>query len=292
MNLIDIKNKEYPDLLKTIKNPPQKIYTKGKKKLLSKTCISIIGTRECSETGFELAKKFSRELSNKGFCIVSGMARGIDTAAHIGALEANGETIAVLPCGFDNIFPKENENLFNRITNQGLAITEYNKTEIADSKKFIERNRIVSGLSIATLVIEAGYRSGTSVTAKFAMKEGRKVFCIPHEIKNKYGIGTNELIRRGGILVTNVKEILEEFPEIIIQKNIKPKNDFKIKMDIKPEYKKIYKTLINEKLTIDEISRNLKMDISTTNYLLTLMELEGLVQQLPGKEFRCIELTN
>ena len=294
MKEIKKNDEKYSNLLKRISNSPKKILAMGNTELLNSNCISIIGARECSEEGFKLAKKFSKELSKNGFCIVSGMAVGIDTAAHIGALEATGETIAVLPCGFNNIFPKENEELFKDIVKSGLAITEYEENTKANSKKFVERNRIVSGLSIATLVIEACYRSGTSITAKLAMAEKRKVFCIPHEIHNKYGVGTNELIRRGAILVTSVEQIIEEFPNLIEKREFKPKKEINnVSIDrIKPEYRSIYKILRGEKLTIDIISRKLKLDVSKVNSLLTLMELEGLVEELPGKEFKCTNHMN
>lgn len=161
----------------------------GNKKILETNAISIIGSRSCSENGARIAKKFAKDLVEQNITIVSGMAEGIDTAAHIGALEAGGITIAVLGCGFNHIYPEENIPLFEQIIeNGGAVITEYPPSTYAKSDQFIARNRIVSGLSMGTLVVEAAYRSGTSVTAEIAKKQGRKVFCIPHERDNMHGV--------------------------------------------------------------------------------------------------------
>lgn len=186
---ITIESKWYPQKLKEIKNPPQVLYIEGNKNILSNNCVSIIGSRSCSEEGFKTAKKFAKDLVGQNITIVSGMASGIDSAAHIGALEAGGTTIAVLGCGFKHIYPEENIPLFQQIIeNGGAIITEYSPDTYAKSEQFLARNRIVSALSLGTLVVEATYRSGTSVTAKMAQKQGRKVFCIPHEKDNKYGV--------------------------------------------------------------------------------------------------------
>lgn len=186
---ITIDSKWYPTKLREISKPPQVLYVEGNKKILSTNSISIIGSRLCSNEGKKIAKKFAKDLVNQNITIVSGMANGIDTSAHIGALEANGITIAVLGSGFEHIYPTENIPLFHKIVASGGAvITEYLPNTYAKSAQFLERNRIVSGLSMGTLVVEAAYRSGTSVTAKIAEEQGRKVFCLPHETNNIHGI--------------------------------------------------------------------------------------------------------
>ena len=177
---INIQSLEYPEKLRKIEKPPNQLYLKGNIELLKKPAIAIIGSRKCTKYGEKIAKEFSKGLSLYGLTIISGMAEGIDSFAHIGSMENCGNTIAVLPCGFNNIYPKKNINLYNQILdNNGLVITEYEKDEKADSNKFLERNRIVSGLANGTLVIEGGYRSGTSVTANITKKQGKNVFCIP-----------------------------------------------------------------------------------------------------------------
>ena len=183
------ESEKYPKLLKQIKNMPQILYIEGDSDILNSNAISIIGSRACSEEGKLQAKKFAYDLACQNITIVSGMAAGIDTYAHIGALEACGKTVAVLGCGFKHIFPAENIGLYKKIIeNGGAVISEYPPYVSASSEKFIARNRIVSGLSFGVLVIEAAYRSGTSVTAAIAKEQGRKVFCIPHEMNNMHGV--------------------------------------------------------------------------------------------------------
>lgn len=216
----------YPNQLKIIPNPPKELYLEGNIELLNKQAIAIVGSRNCSENGKMLAMKFANELSRQGLVIVSGMAKGIDTASHKGCLVANGKTIAILGNGFNHIFPKENIELYKEIINKGgLIISEYSPEMKASSSHFLERNRIVSGISIGVLVIEAAYRSGTSVTAKHAIKQGRKVLVLPHEIGDVHGVGTNNLIRKGGRLITSTKEIMEEFEFL----NYKEIEEFDIK---------------------------------------------------------------
>ena len=185
---ITIDDLEYPNQLKKIENPPKSLYIEGNVGAIKATSIAIIGSRACSSNGAKLAKKFANELVLQDIAIVSGMAEGIDTAGHIGALDAGGTTIAVLGGGFNHIFPESNIGLFKRIVDAGGAvISEYPPDINVSSKQFLERNRIVSGLSIGVLVIEAAYGSGTSVTAALAKSQGKKVFCVPHEMDNIHG---------------------------------------------------------------------------------------------------------
>ena len=183
----------------------------GNLELLNNPIISIVGSRSCSENGKSWARKFAYELSQCGITIASGLAKGIDTVAHLYSYKEKGKTIAVLPNGFNHIFPKENIDLYEKILdNDGLIISEYPPDIKAKSKFFLERNRIVSGLSLGVLVVEAAHRSGTSVTAKLAQTQGRKVFALPHEIWDSHGVGTNRLIKTGATLVTCVEDILDE----------------------------------------------------------------------------------
>ena len=199
----------FPDKLRKISNPPEQLYLDGNINLLNSKCISIIGSRNCSENGQKIAKKFATELSTSGLTIVSGLAKGIDTVAHTFSYLNPGKTIAVLGCGLNNIFPEENIELAKKIVeNNGLIISEYPPNEEAKSKYFIERNRIVSALSLGILVVEAFSRSGTSATAKFAREQQREVFSVPHEIWDSRGVGTNMLIKNGAKLVTDTSDIL------------------------------------------------------------------------------------
>lgn len=202
---------------------------------------------------------------------------GIDSAAHIGALENNGKTIAILGSGFNNIFPKENIKLFHEIINNGgLVISEYPPDTKADSKRFLERNRLVSGISIGVLVIEALYRSGTSVTCKFAREQGKKIFCIPHNLENKYGIGTNKLLKNGAHLVTSAKDIISEYDFLNYKEQEKIKNE-KHHYKINVEYKDVYDILNGPPLNIEQICNKAKKPISQINNTLLMLELEGAI---------------
>lgn len=309
---ITIENNIYPQKLKEITNPPKQLYLEGNVQLLNENSIAIIGSRNCSENGKQLTRKFAYELSKQGLIIISGMAKGIDTIAHEETINAKGKTIAVLGSGFNNIFPKENSKLYKKILeNEGLIISEYAPEVQVQSKQFLERNRIVSGLSIGVLVIEAGYRSGTSVTAKIAKKQSRKVFVLPHEINDKYGVGTNKLIQKGAMLVTSTKDIIENFKflkykEILnhnrieknnMNSNNKLKNNLNIKSDIKSniqssvktnikfnnkEEKEIYNLVKNNINNINEIFKSSKIPVNKINETLLILELENYIEKSKG----------
>ena len=197
------------------------LYLKGNVNLLNNFSIAIIGSRSCTKNGKNLAQKFSSELSQCGITIVSGLALGIDTFAHLSSYDKLGKTIAILGCGFNHIFPEENTYLFNKIIeNGGLVVSEYPPDTKYKSNYFLDRNRIVSGLSLGVLVVEAAYRSGTSVTARLAEEQERKVFALPHEIYDSHGVGTNRLLKNGAILVTCIDDILSEFNLLKLKENL------------------------------------------------------------------------
>ncbi len=293
MKIKEIKYNDdrYPKLLRNIKEPPEKLYVLGSTEILNKPGIAIIGSRKCTEAGKKIARNFASKLSSVGICINSGMAIGIDTQAHLGALSQTGNTVAVLGCGLNNIYPKENEELFYKIINNGGAIiSEYEKNVQPESKRFIQRNRIVSGMSIGVLVIEAAYRSGTSITAQFAKREKKPIFCIPHDISDKLGIGTNRLLQRGAKCVVSINDILKEY-DFLRELNtncVKHNNEGKIDIDINvipKEYVEIYKCLKDEPIDINYICKNTKMNVNEISAGLTILELEGYINQLPGNKF-------
>ena len=284
---ITIQDKEYPDRLRKIKNPPKQLYLKGNIELLNENIISIIGSRNCTENGKKLARKFAYELSNQGLIIASGKAKGIDTQAHIATLEAKGKTIAVLGSGLNNIFPKENKELYDEILkNNGLIISEYAPDTQPVSKLFLERNRIVSGISIGILVVEAAFRSGTSVTAKLAKEQGKKVFVIPHEIDDIHGVGTNKLIRQGATLVTSTKEIIEEFKFLNYKEIENIEEDNKKKFENK-EYQKIYELIESGAVTINQICKKSGRTVKDINNILLMLEIEGYITKSVGG-YKCV----
>ena len=206
---IDMNSKYYPERLRNIDNPPKQLYCLGNLELLNyEKNIAIIGSRYCSYYGERVTKDFSFNLAKENVAIVSGLAKGIDSFAHIGALNAKGKTIAVLGSGLDNIYPKENINLAHSIIkNNGLVITEYPLGTLPLKQNFPARNRIISGLSDKILVTEARKNSGTNITVNFALEQGKDIFVIPGNIYSKTSDGTNFMISEGAIPVVSYKEI-------------------------------------------------------------------------------------
>ena len=210
IKIINISDDNYPAKLKNIYAPPITIFAKGDISLLNSKSIAIVGSREPSKYGIYVAEKFSKELSKEGITIVSGLARGIDTFAHVGALSSFGKTIAVLGSGIDIVYPKENAKYYREISEKGLIISEYIVGTAPESKNFPQRNRIISGLSDGVLVVEARKNSGTMITTDFALEQGKELYVIPGNITSNLSAGTNNLIKEGAKLVTDVYEILED----------------------------------------------------------------------------------
>lgn len=211
MKIIYQAQKEYPKKLNNIFASPAKLYLVGDEKILNKPSIAIIGCREASDYGKKVAFNFAYELAQKGFVIISGLARGIDTYAHLGAVKANGKTIAVLGSGLKNIYPAENKSLCKEIVKKsGVVITEYEPHIKPVGVNFPARNRIISGLSNGVLVVEAKQKSGTLITVDYALEQGKDVFVIPGNITSTNSYGTNELMKQGAKPVTNIQEIIDE----------------------------------------------------------------------------------
>lgn len=300
--IIKFCDQEYPEQLKKIKNPPKQLYVKGNVQNLKEYGIAVIGTRDCTNYGRKVCKVFVNNLVGYKLNIISGLAVGIDSCAHKTCLQANGKTIAVLPSGFDNIFPKENEELLNQILESGgTVVTEYPPEFEKTQESCKERNRIVSGLAIATLVVEAEKRTGTTITVRYTNEQNKKVFCIPSSLLNSKGVGTNQMIKANKAkLVTKVEDIIEEFPELKLKRkeyfdfveikseNAKKKKEAKAKIVLKidEENIEVYKTLSKNPKTIDEIAQVLNKPISEITYKLTLLELQGVIEEAPGKKFK------
>lgn len=212
IEIITIKDKQYPQILKEIYDPPIAIYLIGNKDILNNTNIAIIGCRECSEYGKNMARQLAYNISKHKINIVSGLAKGIDVEGHIGAIQANEKTIAVLGNGIDTIYPKGNIKVAKEIIEKGGAIiSEYPLGTMPERKNFPERNRIVSGMSKGVIVVEAKEKSGTLITVDFALEQGRDVFVVPGNLNSENSIGTNELIKQGAKIITNYKDIIEEY---------------------------------------------------------------------------------
>ena len=281
--VINFEDIEYPESLRMIENAPKKIYAMGNINLLKDENISVVGTRRISDYGKRYGKEICKDLVLRDIPIVSGLAIGTDTLAHETALKYGGKTIAVLPSGFENIFPQKNEKLAREIVEKGgLLVSEYSPKTVSDSSKFLERNRIVAGLGIALVVIEALKISGTSVTARIAKSQGKKVFALPGSLDSKYSVGTNNLIKNGANLITSAVDIIKSYPQF---ENRKLKTE--ASQNIKEEYKKIFFNIFSDKyLSLEEIIKKTGMPTREVITKLTLMELEEIVEQEIGKGYR------
>ncbi len=289
IEVIDKTSEFYPELLRNIKKAPERLYVLGNLGNLNSRCFAIIGSRKCTEYGKNEGTRFAYDLAKQGFTIVSGLALGIDSSAHRGALEAKGKTIAVLGDGFDYIYPKENFNLFEEILeNDGTVITEYAPNIQACADNFRKRNRIVSGISLGVLVVEAAEHSGTGITVNYARSQKKPIFSIPSNINNLKGIGTNRLLKRDGILVTDVNDILKhyELPQIIQTRIEEIKKMSVESKKIKSEYKKIYDVICSGPIHINKISQKLNISIVELNSTLLIMELEGIIESLPANMYK------
>ncbi len=280
MKTIKITDKNYPKKLLEIEDPPKQLYVMGNEKLLNKDSIGIVGSRDCTQYGAKYAREFAQKISQKNICVISGMALGIDTQAHLGALKENGNTIAVLGAGFKHIYPKENVELFNKIIeNDGCVISEYSPETEVNLSRYPYRNRIISGLSMGILVVEARHRSGTSVTARYAKRQGKKIFCIPGNINLKTSVGTNRLIQDGAKLVIDTNDIFKEF-------NIETEeNQMEKDIQVEKEYLEIYNFLTYMPTNINIIAKKCKLEIAKLNQKLLMMEIKGYVKSMPGNEY-------
>lgn len=282
--IIEYASKWYPERLKNIERPPSRLYVLGNVEILNEIGIAVVGSRTNTQYGEKMCKTFTKNLVEYGFNIISGLAIGIDSIAHKTCIKNSGKTIAVLPSGLKNIYPEINIPLAKEILNNGGAlVTEYEPNTKADSKKFLERNRIVAGLGIGTLVVEAGYRSGTSVTANFTQKQGKNVFCIPSSLENIKGKTTNELIQKGARLVTEVNDILKCYPNINFSKKEAKQKD--IYIDIPQELLDVYKVINDNPKDINEIARTTGLSISEVNYKTLMLQIDNKIIELPGQKF-------
>ncbi len=284
---ISQENPAYPSLLKEIQNPPLKIYVLGELPTEQKPRIAIVGTRKASLQGQSIAKEMARKLAGAGAVIVSGLAMGIDTSAHEGTLSVNGQTIAVLACGLDTIYPRQNENLAKKILDfKGAIISEYPSKTPALPHQFLERNRIVSGLSIATIIIEAPLESGALVTARLAAEQGREVFVVPGPINHPNYRGSHKLIRDGARLVASVDDILEDLgleKQISRQPALQQSRDFEeqIKSKLNEEERLILEIIkdAGHPLNIDKIIEQTKLEPQIINQAIAPLILEGIIKE-------------
>ncbi len=283
--LVMFTSTDYPKALFQIPDPPPFIYVKG---LLSSgdVAIAIVGSRRATSYGLMTTGKLSGELASHGVCVVSGLARGVDTAAHKGALQAGGRTIGVLGCGIDKIYPPENRALFEEMAQKGCLISEYPLGTMPLAENFPRRNRIISGLSCGVLVIEAAENSGSLITAQYALEHGRDVFAVPGNISFATSRGCNRLIKQGAKLVDCVEDILEELPGR--ERFSKDAPLFQVSprsFALSPREAAIYELLVRSPLHIDDIISQTELTAGEVSSMLLHLELKGAVTPLPGTHY-------
>lgn len=289
IKVLTINDDLYPAYLKKIYNPPIVIYLKGTL-IENEKAIAVVGSRVATPYGLKMAETISYELSKCGITVISGMARGVDSKAHIGALNSGGRTIAVLGCGLDTAYPPENDKLMKRIEETGAVISEYVPGVMPFPQNFPARNRIISGISMGVVVIEANEKSGSLITADFALEQGREVFAVPGNVNSLYSKGTNKLIRDGAKIVTCIDDILEEVN--VFRNTSMSSFDQKVsQLDsifryLDADEKIIAECLYNEEMHINTLAKKSGMEIKNINAILVMLELKGVVDQLPGKIFK------
>jgi DNA processing protein len=299
---ITFQDPGYPERLKEIFDPPIVLYARGRKELLTANAVALVGSRRPTPYGKAVAEKMGRELSRLGITVVSGMARGVDAHAHQGALEGQGGTVAVLGCGVDVVYPKENRKLADQIAGKGLIISEFPMGSTAFPQNFPIRNRIISGASLGVMVVEGAQYSGSLITARLALDQGREVFAVPGSIVSKLSWGPNLLIKQGAKLVQEVGDVVEEMPlpvRRLLAENAQngagadggetfgPGQASLGQEQVSPLARKLMTSLrVDTSMHIDDIIRSYEQQ-SPSEILSALGELElfGVIKQLPGKYF-------
>ena len=291
VSLITLGDVHYPQNLFNIYDPPPILYVKGVIKKEDSFALAIVGSRSASLYGRLITEKISREMARRRVTVVSGMARGIDTCAHQGVLSARGRTIAVMGCGIDIIYPSENRELWEKIVANGAVISEFPFSTPPDKNNFPTRNRIISGLSLGVVVVEASIISGSLITARSAMDQGREVFAVPGNVNSQGSKGTNHLIKEGAKLVTDVNDIFEDiYPQYddgnpVPQPSGKEEEISEIAASLCPEAGMILAALSQHPIHVDDIIVKTKLSSSEVLCQLLDLELKGLARQLPGKMF-------
>ncbi len=283
----------YPRLLRETYDPPPLLYLRGNRELLTRYAIAIVGSRKPSPYGTQMAARLARDLSERGLCIASGLARGIDSCAHKGALDApRGATVAVLGCGIDVVYPKENRKLYKEIEDRGVLVSEFPLGAFPAPQNFPIRNRIIAGMSLGVVVVEGAQYSGSLITARLAMETGREVYAVPGNVTQPASFGPNQLIKQGAKLVTGWEDVVEELPTEIraelfpVASASAEERATLLEESLPPVEKTLYALLNTDTpVHVDELLESSGLTSSEVLSALFEMELKGAVRQLPGKQF-------
>lgn len=295
--LIALDSEDYPPRLKQIPDAPLLLYVQGDVKVLSQLGVAIVGTRRPSAYGSSVGHRLAHDLAQRQLVVVSGLARGVDSAAHRGALEAQGKTVAVLGSGVNVIYPRENKRLAEEIVKSGAVISEFPLGTGPTPENFPIRNRIISGLSLGVVVVEAAEYSGSLITARLALEQNREVFAVPGNITSAQSFGPNHLIKQGAKLVDQWMDVIEEFPAEVRMQLLPPAETLEgepmgahaaslFEASLSPEQKAVFEVLrADQALFVDDIAGGAKIPHPRVLGALLELEMNGLIRQLPGKNF-------
>ena len=287
-DIIVLEDERYPAALAAIHDPPPLLYVRGRLEKADALAFGVVGSRHCTYYGLEQAERFAQLLGRAGFTIVSGGARGIDSAAHRGALTAGGRTIAIMGCGLTELYPRENEKLFEQIVREdrGAIISELPMRTAVLGGNFPTRNRIISGLSLGVLIVEAARKSGSLLTAREAAEQGREVFAVPGRVDSPLSQGANELIRNGAILAQDLDDILEHLGDVGAKMVAEEPADGKpLPRGLDETESLLFGALRQGPMSLDELVRAGGIDSGKTASAMTMLVLKGLVVQQPGNVF-------
>ena len=285
ISVLTWEDEGYPDRLRDIPQSPPVLYVKGALAPEDDWSIAIVGTRRITAYGRQVTEKIAARMAQAGVTVISGLARGIDGVAHKAALDSGGRTIAVLGSGVDQIYPPEHRKLAMKIIEKGALVSDYPPGTKPEASNFPPRNRIISGLSMGTVIVEAGRRSGALITADFAAEQGKDVFAVPGNIFSPQSQGTNKLIRDGARVLLNPQEILETLDLTRIHEL----NEARIILPTDPTEAELFSILSHEPLHVDEIRNLTELSIETVTATLTMMELKGMVRQIGGMRYTAIK---
>jgi DNA processing protein len=282
-HVITAEDDEYPSALREIHDPPIVLYVRGRLTERDRNAVAVVGSRKATHYATESAKKLSFQMAYAGLTVASGLARGIDTAAHQGALAAKGRTIAVIGSGLGELYPPENAELADRIAASGAVVSEFPIDTKPDRQTFPIRNRIVTGISFGVLVVEAGANSGALISANMAAEQGRTLYAVPGRIDAPSALGSNRLIQQGAKLVITVDDILDDLPLVFREKPDLPAAAPAV--DLTPDQQKILEAIGTEETSLDSVIATSGLTAAVVSSTLLALEIRRLVKQLPGKRF-------
>jgi len=285
VRIVTLVDEEYPVLLREIDDPPMVLYVRGSLPIDPARSLAVVGTRRGTRYGKMVAGRFASQLAMKGLTVISGLAAGIDTAAHQGALDVGGRTVAVLGCGIDYPYPKRNQPLLAQLVKDGAALSEYPLGTRPAKWTFPQRNRILAGLSRGVVVIQAPERSGALITARLALEQGREVFAVPGNITTITSAGTNRLIKSGAKLVETVDDVLVEFPDLWNQQKPTAPPGEEEEPELAERERLVYDLIGLEPVHVDDIIARADLSPTEASHVLLLLQLEDLIDEVEGGRF-------